>query len=163
MRFHVGLVLALSLITSACLGTGAATPSHSAGSSTTAGSGAVSRGSGVGAAVVLGEGHTRGSFVAHYPFGGATITISAHAPAGTRLRVYINDPMYGRPGPSFPGTTLTNSNGCHRRAARLICSAGPFEAFEPGVVSKSWTVWIVKRSRPAATVHASITFTRGRT
>lgn len=158
MRLHVGLVLALGLITSACLGTGVTSPSHRTGSSTSAGSEAVSQGSGVAAAVVLGEGRTSGSFVSHYPFGGATITVSAHAPAGTRLRVYVNDLMYG-PGPSFPGISLTNSHGCHRRGAGLICSAGPFEAFEPGVVSKSWTVWVVKTSRPAATVHANITFT----
>jgi hypothetical protein len=157
MRFYVGLALALSLIPSACLGTAATPQSHRTGSST--GSAAVSKGSGVGAALTLGEGQTQGKFVAHYPFGGATITLSARAPAGTRLLVYINDPMYGA-GPSFPGMELTNSRGCHRHAATLVCSAGPFKAFEPGVVSKSWTIWIAKRSQPAATVHASITFER---
>src|SRR6266849_9043460 len=107
MRFYVGLAATLSLIASACLDTAATPQSNRTGSSTVRGS-AVSRGSGVGAALTLGEGQTRGKFVAHYPVGGATITISARAPADTRLLVYINDTRYGA-GPSFPGMELTNS------------------------------------------------------
>lgn len=159
MHFRAGFALTLTLISSACQGTAATPQSHHTGSST--GSQAVSRASGVGAALKLGEGHARGKFVAHYPFGGATIRMSARAPAGTRLLVYINDRMYGA-GPSFPGMELTNSRGCHRRATALVCFAVPFEAFEPGVVSKAWTVWVIKTSQPAATVHASITFARTR-